>query len=108
MRPGPPYGRPLRCTRLRMRLVVMAAVLATVRAGHGCSLDCRPTNVSMSVESCGLTELIHTTVCAGQCHHVVKPPAADFPPLVPRRAFTLFPSVPLPASVAGSRLHGLR
>nr|BBK03973.1 follicle stimulating hormone beta subunit [Takifugu rubripes] len=53
-----------------MQLVVMAAALALVRVGHGCSFDCRPTNISIPVESCGLTELIYTTICAGQCYHV--------------------------------------
>lgn len=67
----PSCGGRLCCTQQRMQLVVMAAVLALARVGHGCSYDCRPTNISIPVESCGLTELIYTTICAGQCYHVV-------------------------------------
>ncbi|XP_069383195.1 follitropin subunit beta isoform X2 [Paralichthys olivaceus] len=52
-----------------MKLVVMAAVLAVAGAGQGCSFDCRPTNISIPVESCGSTEYISTTVCAGQCYY---------------------------------------
>uniref|UniRef100_A0A3Q3VPS6 Glycoprotein hormone subunit beta domain-containing protein n=1 Tax=Mola mola TaxID=94237 RepID=A0A3Q3VPS6_MOLML len=52
-----------------MQLVVMAVALALVRAGQGCSFGCHPTNVSILVEGCGLTELVYTTVCAGQCYH---------------------------------------
>ncbi|XP_034437100.1 follitropin subunit beta [Hippoglossus hippoglossus] len=53
-----------------MQLVVMATVLAAVAgAGQGCSFDCRPTNVRIPVESCGSTEYIDTTVCAGQCYN---------------------------------------
>ncbi|XP_051234912.1 gonadotropin subunit beta-1 isoform X2 [Dicentrarchus labrax] len=52
-----------------MQLVVMVAVLALARAGQGCSFGCHPTNISIQVESCGLTEVIYTTICEGQCYH---------------------------------------
>ncbi|XP_068428981.1 gonadotropin subunit beta-1-like [Clinocottus analis] len=54
-----------------MQLVVMAAVLvlALAGAGHGCSFRCRLTNVRLPMESCGRTEYIHTTICAGQCEN---------------------------------------
>nr|AQS95492.1 Fsh beta subunit [Scatophagus argus]ARB50522.1 follicle stimulating hormone [Scatophagus argus] len=52
-----------------MQLVVMAALLALVEAGRGCSFGCHPTNISIPVESCGIAELVHTTICAGQCYH---------------------------------------
>ncbi|XP_068598945.1 gonadotropin subunit beta-1-like [Brachionichthys hirsutus] len=52
-----------------MQLVVMAAVLLLVRTGHSCSLGCHPANVSIDVESCGIIESVHTTICVGQCYH---------------------------------------
>nr|prf gonadotropin:SUBUNIT=beta:ISOTYPE=I [Morone saxatilis] len=52
-----------------MQLVVMVAVLALAGAGQGCSFGCHPTNISIQVESCGLTEVIYTTICEGQCYH---------------------------------------
>nr|XP_043886704.1 gonadotropin subunit beta-1-like isoform X2 [Solea senegalensis]ABU95601.1 FSH-beta subunit precursor [Solea senegalensis]ABW81403.1 follicle stimulating hormone beta subunit [Solea senegalensis] len=52
-----------------MQLVVMAAVLAIAGAGQSCSSRCRPANVSIPVQSCGNTEYIYTTMCAGQCYH---------------------------------------
>ncbi|KAK2853719.1 hypothetical protein Q5P01_006380 [Channa striata] len=61
--------RCLCCTRQRMQLVVMAAVLALAGAGQGCSFGCHPTNISIPVDSCGITEYIFTTICAGQCYH---------------------------------------
>ncbi|XP_075874832.1 gonadotropin subunit beta-1-like [Nelusetta ayraudi] len=51
-----------------MQLVVMAAVLALAGAGQGCIFGCRPTNISMFVESCGSTEQVFTTICEGQCY----------------------------------------
>lgn len=73
-----------------MQLVVMAAVLAMMRVGHGCSFDCRLTNISILVESCGLTERVSTTICEGQCYHVVTD-TRKFPalPQTVGRAFTL-------------------
>ncbi|XP_068166454.1 gonadotropin subunit beta-1-like [Antennarius striatus] len=62
-----PYRR-LPCTKQRMQLVVMAAVLLLVRTGHSCILGCHPTNVSILVESCGIIESVHTTMCAGHCY----------------------------------------
>ncbi|XP_042274126.1 gonadotropin subunit beta-1 isoform X1 [Thunnus maccoyii] len=56
------------CTQQRMQLVVMAAVLALAGAGQGCSYGCHPKNISISVESCGITEFILTTICEGQCY----------------------------------------
>ncbi|XP_071752280.1 gonadotropin subunit beta-1-like [Centroberyx gerrardi] len=50
-----------------MQLVVMAAMLALAGAGQGCSFGCRPTNISITVESCGSSESVYTTMCAGQC-----------------------------------------
>ncbi|XP_075934816.1 gonadotropin subunit beta-1-like [Anarhichas minor] len=52
-----------------MQLVFMAAVLALARAGVGqsCSSSCHLTNRRISVESCGRTESILTTMCEGQC-----------------------------------------
>ncbi|XP_056268874.1 gonadotropin subunit beta-1-like [Pseudoliparis swirei] len=52
-----------------MQLVVMAAVLALAGAGPGCSFSCRPTDVNITVESCGRTGSILTTICAGQCNN---------------------------------------
>lgn len=54
-----------------MQLVVMAAVLAVAGAWQGCDFDCHQTNISIPVESCGNTEFIETTICAGQCYHEV-------------------------------------
>ncbi|XP_022054005.2 follitropin subunit beta [Acanthochromis polyacanthus] len=51
-----------------MRLVVMAAVLM-VAEGRSCGFGCRPTNISIPVESCGSVESVFTTVCSGQCYH---------------------------------------
>ncbi|KAM7424549.1 hypothetical protein PAMA_000750 [Pampus argenteus] len=52
-----------------MQLVVMAAVMALAGAQlQGCSLDCHLTNISILVESCGITESIFTTICEGQCY----------------------------------------
>ncbi|KAM4602531.1 gonadotropin subunit beta-1-like [Polymixia lowei] len=51
-----------------MQLVVMAALLALAEAGQVCSFGCRPTNVSITVESCGRKESVDTTICAGQCY----------------------------------------
>ncbi|XP_076589281.1 follitropin subunit beta [Chaetodon auriga] len=51
-----------------MQLVVMAAVLALAGAGQDCSIGCRPTNISIPVESCGSTEFVYTTICAGHCY----------------------------------------
>lgn len=67
----PSCGRRLHCTRRRMQLVVMAAVLALAGAGQGCSFGCHPTNISILVESCGRSELVSTTICEGQCYHTV-------------------------------------
>lgn len=67
----PSCGRHLCCTRQRMQLVVMAAVLALAGAGQGCSFGCQPTSISIPVESCGRTEFVNTSVCAGQCYHEV-------------------------------------
>ncbi|XP_055363555.1 gonadotropin subunit beta-1-like isoform X5 [Betta splendens] len=53
----------------RMQLVVMATVLAAAVAGQGCRFGCRPTNISFPVDSCGVTEFIYTTICAGHCYH---------------------------------------
>uniref|UniRef100_A0A4W6ETB8 Glycoprotein hormone subunit beta domain-containing protein n=2 Tax=Lates calcarifer TaxID=8187 RepID=A0A4W6ETB8_LATCA len=61
--------RRLCCTQQRMQLVVMAAVLAVAGAGQGCSFGCHLTNISIPVESCGGTEFVYTTICAGQCYH---------------------------------------
>ncbi|KAM9861246.1 follitropin subunit beta [Aulostomus maculatus] len=52
-----------------MQLVVMAAVLSLAGASEVCRLDCHLTNISVPVESCGSTEYIFTTICAGQCYH---------------------------------------
>ncbi|KAF7662023.1 hypothetical protein LDENG_00249080 [Lucifuga dentata] len=52
-----------------MQLVVMAAVLALAEAERVCSLNCRPTNISITVESCGSIEPVYTTICAGNCYH---------------------------------------
>lgn len=68
----PSCGRRLCCTRQRMQLVVMAAVLVLAGAGQGCSFGCHPMNISIPVESCGSTEFIFTTICAGLCYHEVK------------------------------------
>ncbi|XP_028331073.1 gonadotropin subunit beta-1-like [Gouania willdenowi] len=56
---------------LRMLLVVMVTMLSLGGAMmmHGCSFGCQPTNVSIPVESCGLTKSVVTTVCVGQCYH---------------------------------------
>ncbi|KAM8763405.1 follitropin subunit beta [Acanthopagrus schlegelii] len=52
-----------------MQLVVMAAVVLLTGTGQSCRFGCHPTNISMPVESCGGTEFIDTTICAGQCYH---------------------------------------
>ncbi|XP_028258044.1 gonadotropin subunit beta-1-like [Parambassis ranga] len=57
------------CTRQRMQLVVMAAVLALAGADPRCSPGCHPNNVTIAVESCGMKEQVYTTICEGQCHH---------------------------------------
>ncbi|XP_024909480.1 gonadotropin subunit beta-1 isoform X2 [Cynoglossus semilaevis] len=51
----------------RVQLVVMAAVLAMVCPGKGCSIDCRPILTTISVKGCGITELVNTTECTGHC-----------------------------------------
>ncbi|AWP01222.1 Follicle-stimulating hormone beta subunit isoform 3 [Scophthalmus maximus] len=43
-------------TQQRMQLVVMAAVLAMAGTGQGCSLGCKLANITLRVESCGVTE----------------------------------------------------
>lgn len=87
-----------------MQLVVIAAVLALARVGHGCSFECRPKNISIPVESCGLTELIDTTICAGQCYHVVTDhPHPDVPKLTLiscKRSIVLSPFSPVFLGVA--------
>ncbi|XP_034039527.1 gonadotropin subunit beta-1-like [Thalassophryne amazonica] len=55
------------CGWHRMQLVVMAAVLALAGVGRSCHFGCHPINISIEVESCGMYELIYTTICAGQC-----------------------------------------
>ncbi|KAM9764633.1 gonadotropin subunit beta-1-like [Menidia menidia] len=55
--------------RRRMRLVVVATVLAMATVGGGCRCDCYPKAVSIPVESCGSTRLVPTTVCEGLCFH---------------------------------------
>ncbi|XP_034381214.1 gonadotropin subunit beta-1-like [Cyclopterus lumpus] len=54
-----------------MQLVVMAAVLALAGAGagQGCCFECGLTYVNLTVESCGRTGSILTTICAGQCEN---------------------------------------
>nr|AXL27969.1 follicle-stimulating hormone beta subunit [Bostrychus sinensis] len=53
-----------------MQLVVVATVLALVGAEHRCGpTQCRPMNMSMEVESCGIRDEVHTTVCVGHCYH---------------------------------------
>uniref|UniRef100_UPI0037E7D0E4 gonadotropin subunit beta-1-like n=1 Tax=Semicossyphus pulcher TaxID=241346 RepID=UPI0037E7D0E4 len=52
-----------------MQLVVMAAVMAVAGARQGCSSGCHLTDIAIQVESCGRTELVYTTVCAGQCYN---------------------------------------
>uniref|UniRef100_A0A1A8SMR5 Glycoprotein hormone subunit beta domain-containing protein n=1 Tax=Nothobranchius rachovii TaxID=451742 RepID=A0A1A8SMR5_9TELE len=52
-----------------MQLVVMAALLVLAEVGQGCSVICHLKNVSIPVESCGITTLIHTTVCEGRCFY---------------------------------------
>ncbi|AWP01221.1 Follicle-stimulating hormone beta subunit isoform 2 [Scophthalmus maximus] len=52
-----------------MQLVVMAAVLAMAGTGQGCSLGCKLANITLRVESCGVTEVIETTECSGLCHN---------------------------------------
>nr|ACR08087.1 follicle stimulating hormone beta subunit [Amphiprion melanopus] len=52
-----------------MQLVVMAAVLMVAEGGRSCGFGCRPTNISIQVESCGSVESVFTTVCSGQCYH---------------------------------------
>nr|Q9PW99.1 RecName: Full=Gonadotropin subunit beta-1; AltName: Full=GTH-I-beta; AltName: Full=Gonadotropin beta-I chain; Flags: Precursor [Trichopodus trichopterus]AAD51934.1 gonadotropin I hormone beta subunit [Trichopodus trichopterus] len=52
-----------------MQLVVMAAVLAVAGVGQGCRFGCHLTNISFPVDSCGITEFIYTTICAGHCYH---------------------------------------
>ncbi|XP_074478515.1 gonadotropin subunit beta-1-like [Sebastes fasciatus] len=61
--------RYLRCTRQRMQLVVMAAVLALAGAGQDCRLLCHLTNIRIPVEGCNQTQFIDTTICEGQCHY---------------------------------------
>ncbi|KAF0042878.1 hypothetical protein F2P81_004215 [Scophthalmus maximus] len=56
-------------TQQRMQLVVMAAVLAMAGTGQGCSLGCKLANITLRVESCGVTEVIETTECSGLCHN---------------------------------------
>ncbi|XP_061565299.1 gonadotropin subunit beta-1-like [Cololabis saira] len=51
-----------------MKLVVMAAVLAMVEVGQGSCSRCHLKDVSICVERCGITELIHTTICEGWCY----------------------------------------
>ncbi|XP_071345402.1 gonadotropin subunit beta-1-like [Trachinotus anak] len=51
-----------------MQLVVMAAVLAVAGAVQSCSLGCHLTNVNISVGSCAGPEIVHTTMCTGQCY----------------------------------------
>ncbi|XP_033847744.1 gonadotropin subunit beta-1-like [Periophthalmus magnuspinnatus] len=51
-----------------MVLVVMATGTALVGAECGL-IQCRPVNVSMEVESCGIREEVLTTICAGNCYH---------------------------------------
>uniref|UniRef100_A0A8C2WCD5 Glycoprotein hormone subunit beta domain-containing protein n=1 Tax=Cyclopterus lumpus TaxID=8103 RepID=A0A8C2WCD5_CYCLU len=48
-----------------MQLVVMAAVLALAGAGagQGCCFECGLTYVNLTVESCGRTGSILTTIC---------------------------------------------
>ncbi|RVE74215.1 hypothetical protein OJAV_G00019770 [Oryzias javanicus] len=57
------------CTRQRMQLVVMAAVLVLAEVGKVCSFSCHPINVSIPVESCGISGCVHTTICEGRCYH---------------------------------------
>nr|AWV55533.1 follicle-stimulating hormone beta subunit [Mugil cephalus] len=55
-----------------MQLVVMAAALAVAGAWQwqSCGFSgCRPTNTSITVESCGIQERIYTTACEGNCHY---------------------------------------
>ncbi|XP_028999362.1 gonadotropin subunit beta-1-like isoform X2 [Betta splendens] len=61
--------QPTSYLQMRMQLVVMATVLAAAVAGQGCRFGCRPTNISFPVDSCGVTEFIYTTICAGHCYH---------------------------------------
>uniref|UniRef100_A0A8C7X608 Uncharacterized protein n=1 Tax=Oryzias sinensis TaxID=183150 RepID=A0A8C7X608_9TELE len=59
------------CTRQRMQLVVMAAALVLAEVGQVSSFSCHPKNVSIPVESCGISGCVHTTICAGWCYHEV-------------------------------------
>uniref|UniRef100_A0A672JHU6 Glycoprotein hormone subunit beta domain-containing protein n=1 Tax=Salarias fasciatus TaxID=181472 RepID=A0A672JHU6_SALFA len=53
-----------------MQLVVMVTVVLGLLAGarRGCGFGCHPTNLSISVTSCGLTKCVNTTICEGQCY----------------------------------------
>ncbi|XP_077419553.1 gonadotropin subunit beta-1-like [Vanacampus margaritifer] len=52
-----------------MQLVVMATVLALAGASKHCSSGCSLKNVSIPVESCGITEWVYTTICEGYCYN---------------------------------------
>uniref|UniRef100_A0A3B3H6G3 Follicle stimulating hormone subunit beta n=3 Tax=Oryzias latipes TaxID=8090 RepID=A0A3B3H6G3_ORYLA len=62
-------GRCRYCTRQRMQLVVMAAALVLAEVGQVSSFSCHPKNVSIPVESCGISGCVHTTICEGRCYH---------------------------------------